>query len=141
VRRSYTVAEADETLPYVRAIVAEVQETYRRIKDRSRRHNELSREHARRREELRHAIQADAARLHECQEELWQIGAEVKDYELGLVDFPSEFEGRPILLCWKLGEERVTHWHETDEGFSGRQPVPAGQPTWPHPRSSTPSRR
>ncbi len=47
----------------------------------------------------------------------------LKGFEVGLVDFYSLREDRPIFLCWKLGEERITHWHETDSGFAGRQPI------------------
>jgi hypothetical protein len=39
------------------------------------------------------------------------------------VDFYSLREDRPIFLCWKLGEDRITHWHEIDAGYSGRQPI------------------
>ena len=44
-------------------------------------------------------------------------------FEAGLVDFYSLREDRPIFLCWRLGEDRITHWHEVDSGFSGRQPI------------------
>jgi len=39
------------------------------------------------------------------------------------VDFYSLREDRPIFLCWRLGEDRITHWHEIDSGFAGRQPI------------------
>jgi hypothetical protein len=48
---------------------------------------------------------------------------QVKDIDIGLLDFPCEFEGRTILLCWKLGEPAITHWHGTDEGFASRKPI------------------
>ena len=47
----------------------------------------------------------------------------LRDPEAGLVDFPGEVEGRPIWLCWRLGEERVAFWHEIDAGFAGRRPL------------------
>jgi hypothetical protein len=40
-----------------------------------------------------------------------------------LLDFACEVEGRTVLLCWKLGETGITHWHGTDEGFAGRKPI------------------
>src|SRR6266852_9655801 len=43
--------------------------------------------------------------------EIDSIGVQVKDIDIGLLDFPCEFEGRTILLCWKLGEPAITHWH------------------------------
>ncbi|HEY8314376.1 MAG TPA: DUF2203 domain-containing protein [Candidatus Baltobacteraceae bacterium] len=48
-------------------------------------------------------------------------GCIVKDIDLGLVDFPSMREGRPIYLCWKPGESQISHWHMIDEGFSERK--------------------
>jgi hypothetical protein len=59
-------------------------------------------------------------------EELRGIGAtgvQLKDPEIGLCDFRSERDGRPVLLCWKLGEPAVAHWHELAAGFAGRQPL------------------
>ncbi len=55
--------------------------------------------------------------------EIDAIGVQVKDLEIGLLDFPCEVEGRTILLCWKLGEKTITHWHGVSEGFAGRKPV------------------
>ena len=57
--------------------------------------------------------------------EIDSIGVQVKDFDIGLLDFPCDVEGQVILLCWKLGEKSITHWHGTDEGFSGRKPVDA----------------
>jgi hypothetical protein len=53
--------------------------------------------------------------------EIDSIGVQVKDLDIGLLDFPCEVEGRVVLLCWKMGEESITHWHGTDEGFVGRK--------------------
>jgi hypothetical protein len=50
-------------------------------------------------------------------------GVLVKDVNAGLLDFPSEREGRVVFLCWRVGESEVDHWHELDEGFSGRHPL------------------
>jgi hypothetical protein len=50
-------------------------------------------------------------------------GCVVKDIDLGLLDFPSIREGRPIYLCWKAGESELTHWHGTDETFFERKPL------------------
>ena len=55
--------------------------------------------------------------------EIDSIGVQVKDLDIGLLDFPCEVEGQIILLCWKLGEKAITHWHGTDEGFAGRKPI------------------
>lgn len=55
--------------------------------------------------------------------EIDSIGVQVKDLDIGLLDFPCLVDGRIILLCWKLGEKSITHWHDTQEGFAGRKPV------------------
>jgi hypothetical protein len=55
--------------------------------------------------------------------EIDSIGVQVKDIDIGLLDFPCEVEGQIILLCWNLGEKSITHWHGTQEGFAGRKPV------------------
>lgn len=55
--------------------------------------------------------------------EIDSIGVQVKDIDIGLLDFPCEVEGRVVLLCWKTGETSITHWHGTDEGFAGRKPI------------------
>jgi hypothetical protein len=55
--------------------------------------------------------------------EIDSIGVQVKDLDIGLLDFPCEVDGQIILLCWKLGEKSITHWHGTQEGFAGRKPI------------------
>jgi hypothetical protein len=55
--------------------------------------------------------------------EITAMGVQVKDLDIGLLDFPCVVEGRMVLLCWKLGEETITHWHGVDEGFAGRKPI------------------
>jgi hypothetical protein len=55
--------------------------------------------------------------------EIDSIGVQVKDLDIGLLDFPCEVEGEIVLLCWKTGEPSITHWHSTREGFAGRKPI------------------
>jgi hypothetical protein len=62
-------------------------------------------------------------RLRDAFAEIDAIGVQVKDLDIGLLDFPCEVDGCTVLLCWKLGEASITHWHGTDEGFAGRKPV------------------
>jgi hypothetical protein len=58
-----------------------------------------------------------------CVERLEEIGVVVKDLDTGLLDFPARREGRPVLLCWQVGEDEVAFWHGLGEGFAGRKPV------------------
>jgi hypothetical protein len=55
--------------------------------------------------------------------EIDSIGVQVKDIDTGLLDFPCEVDGRVVLLCWRMGEDTITHWHGMEEGFAGRKPI------------------
>lgn len=67
---------------------------------------------------------ADAAALLRTEvERLSAEGIILRDIESGLVDFPSEREGRDVLLCWQLGEDRIGFWHDRETGFAGRRPL------------------
>jgi hypothetical protein len=68
------------------------------------------------RSELMAEINAELVKIHE-------LGVELKDPALGLIDFPSLRDGRVVYLCWRLGESAIEYWHETDTGFAGRQPL------------------
>lgn len=74
---------------------------------------------ARRKAEREKAIH----RIKDAVAEIDATGVQVKDLDIGLLDFPCQIEGEVILLCWKLGEEKITHWHGTSEGFAGRKPI------------------
>ena len=76
---------------------------------------------ARRKAEREKAIQ----RVKDAMDEIDAIGVQVKDLDIGLLDFPCEVDGQVVLLCWKLGEPEVLHWHELDAGFRGRQSLTA----------------
>ena len=73
----------------------------------------------RRKAEREKAIQ----KVKDAMAEIDAMGVQVKDLDIGLLDFPCEVDGQIILLCWKLGEAGITHWHGTDEGFAGRKPI------------------
>jgi len=55
--------------------------------------------------------------------EVHSYGVLLKDVDQGLLDFPSELEGRVVFLCWRHGEPSVSHWHDLDAGFGGRKPL------------------
>ena len=76
---------------------------------------------ARRKAEREKAIQ----RVKDAMAEIDAIGVQVKDLDIGLLDFPCEVDGQTVLLCWKLGEKTITHWHGVSEGFAARKPVDA----------------
>src|ERR1700736_1218610 len=74
---------------------------------------------ARRKAEREKTIQ----RVKDSIAEINATGVQVKDLDIGLLDFPCQVDGRIVLLCWKLGEKGITHWHGTEEGFAGRKPI------------------
>jgi hypothetical protein len=73
----------------------------------------------RRKDEREKAIQ----RAKDAVAEIDAAGVHVKDLDIGLLDFPCVVGDEVILLCWKLGEQGITHWHSTSEGFAGRKPI------------------
>lgn len=124
----FSVEAANRTLPLVRRIVRDIVNAYPDFQRRLEAfHNLAASPHApdarQRLETLRLEIDRDARLINGFIQELHQIGCLFKGFEEGLVDFYSLYRGRPILLCWKLGEERIAHWHEVDAGFAGRQPL------------------
>ncbi len=66
--------------------------------------------------ELTRAIREKVRVIH-------QLGVEVKDLDMGIVDFPSLRDGREVYLCWRVDEPTVAYWHDLDAGFRGRQPL------------------
>jgi hypothetical protein len=62
-------------------------------------------------------------RARETMAEIDEIGVQVKDLDTGLLDFPCNIDGETVLLCWKLGESSIEHWHTVESGFQGRQPI------------------
>jgi hypothetical protein len=76
---------------------------------------------ARRKAEREKAIRS----IKDALGEIDATGVQVKDIDIGLLDFPCKVEGEILLLCWKLGETTIAHWHGTEEGFAGRKPIDA----------------
>lgn len=62
-----------------------------------------------------------AQRIKDVVAEIDATGVQVKDLDMGLLDFPCVVDGKTILLCWKMGEEKITHWHDLEEGYAGRK--------------------
>ena len=126
----FTLADANRTLPLVKRVVQDIASYYPSWKDLVSKYELIA---AKARpdwgespEQLGLKAQIDdvARKINACLVELEQVGCEFKGFEEGLVDFHGKLEDREILWCWKLGEDRITHWHELDAGFAGRQPIP-----------------
>jgi hypothetical protein len=130
-KKYFTLAEANATLPLVRAIVQDIAQLAPELRERHERLQRLAPEEGQRlssanREEVEH-IQAELEREHERMNEyfaeLGKLGIELKDPFTGLLDFPALRDNREVYLCWKLGEPEVAHWHELNAGFAGRQQI------------------
>ena len=72
---------------------------------------------------MRAEMEAHLQRVRESISEIDSIGVQVKDLDSGLLDFPCRMEDQIVLLCWRLGEPTIEHWHTPETGFKGRQPV------------------
>jgi hypothetical protein len=126
----FTLSEANRTLPLVKRVVQDIASYYPSWKDLVSKY-ELIAAQARpdwgeSPEQLGLKAQIDdvARKINACLVELEQVGCEFKGFEEGLVDFHGKLDDREILWCWKMGEDRIAHWHELDAGFAGRQPIP-----------------
>lgn len=119
--RLFSVEEADRVLPELRERLPRIREARQAVLGAAERIGERAPGDGGGREGRRHhealsALRAELLALH-------RLGVILRDPETGLVDFPAEREGRRVFLCWRLGEERVAHWHEVDAGFAGRRPL------------------
>jgi len=72
---------------------------------------------------LRAEMETHLQKVRESIAEIDSIGVQVKDLEAGLLDFPCKLEDQIVLLCWRMGESAIEHWHTTETGFKDRQPV------------------
>jgi len=123
-KKYFTLHEAHRALPLVKRVAADIQATQAL---RLRLHSELSAGLAQFSQKKLDMLQDDfdraTRRLESLIEELEKIGVELKDPSRALLDFPAFHQGREVLLCWKAGEETISHWHETDGGMAARKPV------------------
>jgi len=122
----FTIQEANALLPSVRTILAKIQRAHRRVA----RYRDEAKEAAEAAEKGGGGISSGLAyalaltELTSAITELETLGVQLKDFERGLVDFPSLREGRVVLLCWQMGEgDELEWWHDVDAGFAGRTPL------------------
>jgi len=68
-------------------------------------------------------VEEHLKQVQETIAEIDAIGVQVKDLDSGLLDFPCQINGEVVLLCWRMGERAIEHWHTVEAGFQGRQLV------------------
>lgn len=123
-KRVFSLGEANRSLVLVRRIVTDVIFEYSRMIE-LQEQLETAEEQGtvEQSDRARMDLIRSAGRLRSCLNELDEVGVELKDWALGVVDFPSFAAGREICLCWQYGQERVEYWHEVDAGFAARLPI------------------
>jgi len=65
----------------------------------------------------------DFEKLDALVHQIQDTGAQIKDINIGLLDFSALKDGREVYLCWQYGETDIAFWHEVEEGYAGRQPI------------------
>lgn len=128
-RKLFSVAEANRSLVLVKRVVGDIVTEYSRLLDLQEMIDAAQAggtgpEPVLSRERLLEAVE----RLRVCMQELEDLGVELKDWSLGIVDYPSVMDGREVRLCWQYGEGQVSHWYEIGADFAVRQPVEAKEP-------------
>src|SRR5579871_5177501 len=128
----FTLDEAQSLLPVLESLLKRAMEGKQAAEEVESRLSDLSRrifvsggmrvnlpQVARQRAEMESHLQL----VKETISEIDSIGVQVKDLESGLLDFPFRLDEDIVLLCWRMGENAIEHWHTVESGFQGRQPV------------------
>jgi hypothetical protein len=132
VPRFFTLLEAEALLP-------QIQRYLKRLSDARQRHQDADREisviHQRitaaggmippraQLMEWKQQKESAARSLKETVEAIQETGCQLKDLDIGLVDFPTLYRGKEVYLCWKLGERDIGYWHAVEDGYRGRRPI------------------
>jgi hypothetical protein len=130
--RTFTLTEAESLLPVLESLLRSAIEAKKLIEEVDGEQQTLANRifisggltvdivaAARRKAEREKALQ----KAKDAVAEIDATGVQVKDLDIGLLDFPCVVGDDVILLCWKLGETGITHWHGMEEGFKGRKPI------------------
>lgn len=126
-RRNYTIDEANALIPEVRAVLLQLAVQQRRLDaSHAEMHRQLDANGGPEGAVAAGRQEAETADIREGMRTLLlhlsEMEVELRDLEMGLVDFPGEREGEPVWLCWRLSDARVAFWHPTDEGYATRRP-------------------
>src|SRR5882724_9640269 len=114
-QKTFTLEEAHSLLPVLRSLIKRAMDDKGAIEAVEK---EL--------QDLKHRILLSGGLFVDVKDTLAEIdaiGVQVKDLDIGLLDFPCVVEDEIVLLCWKYGEEKIEFWHGMEEGFKGRKPI------------------
>ena len=123
-RRFFTIEQANRSLVLLKRIVADVILSYRELYE-LQEALEAAEAGGRRTHMAFYQgrLRASVAKLQQCLDELGEMGVEIRDWSLGVIDFPAIAGGREVYLSWQFGESRVMFWHELRDGDEGRKPI------------------
>ena len=130
--KTFTLDEAQSLLPVLESLLKRAIDGKRAAEEVETQLSELSKriyisggmrvnlpQVARQRAEMESHLQ----RVQESISEIDSIGVQVKDLDSGLLDFPFRLDEDIVLLCWRMGESAIEHWHTLESGYQGRKPV------------------
>jgi hypothetical protein len=130
--KTFTLDEAQSLLPVLESLLKRAIECKRSADDVGSTLSELARRHylsggmrvdAAKVAKMRAEVETHLQCVREGVAEIDSIGAQVKDLETGQLDFPCRLDDQVVLLCWRMGEPSIEHWHSAGSSFKDRQPV------------------
>jgi hypothetical protein len=116
--KTFTLDEAQSLLPVMESLLKRAIESKKAAEEVESGLTELAR-----RIYLAGGMFVDVGKVSKLRAEMDAIGVQVKDLEAGLLDFPCRLDDQVVLLCWRMGETAIEHWHTVEAGFQGRQPL------------------
>ena len=120
----FTLQQANETLKIIRPLMDEIQTIRQKILDKQpETWDAIEKSVGNGGNRTLSRMVQDFERLDILVHRILDTGAQIKDINIGLLDFSAMKEGREVYLCWKYGEEDIAFWHEVDAGYAGRQPI------------------
>jgi len=122
--RYFSLSEANEALKTIRPLMDEVQAIREKIlADQPEAWPAIEKSAGNGGNKVLSKMVQDFERLDALIHRILDTGAQIKDINIGLLDFSAIRNGREVYLCWKHGEDDIVFWHEVDAGFAGRQPI------------------
>ncbi len=126
--RYFGIDEANALVADARPVLEELRDDRERVAEvqaglQRHRENNGSAEHAEELAEQEQELREIVRRMQSDVAQIDEWGVTLREISTGLIDFPALANGRPIWLCWRLGEEDIEWWHETNVGFDQRQPL------------------
>ncbi len=122
--KTFSVEQAQKALVYLRPILEELREQFREFNELREQLGRTEGPRGKAREDAIDRLEVVKGLLVNGSDEVEQVGVQVKSFDEGLIDFPyRRSNGKIALLCFKLGENLITHWHDEEGGFAARQPL------------------